>query len=303
MRGARIARLLRLRGSAQEYKKAQDVEEHQKDISDKALLLGETEGLKHSQRTQTEIVHDDGAKIGDLPVEVLQNIFSHLDLRTLLRCQCVCKHWDVCIPGDSTQLHESLFLPSTITKPRYASRFILNFVIHCHDTKKSKGNISHVERIEFHSVSASHDEILLNPFIKDIGQYSSAKLPDLNYRYQLRQFRFIGLMDRSGKLWHPSSIKCIRDTFVTIPPLTNLQAHFSYENRGMRLAPWEGEKYIALHNETGIKFMDLFDVFEKQVAGLLKHETIRRIEMQPKHNTCSELHHLRKSLLSQASPL
>jgi hypothetical protein len=49
---------------------------------------------------------------GMLPVEILQEIFAHLDLFTLLRCCQVCRLWNQCIPGDSPSLRMAMFLPT-----------------------------------------------------------------------------------------------------------------------------------------------------------------------------------------------
>ncbi|KAH8731200.1 hypothetical protein GQ44DRAFT_604947 [Phaeosphaeriaceae sp. PMI808] len=48
--------------------------------------------------------------INDLPVEILQNVFLHLDAFTLIRIRRVCKLWRDLIPGDSPILSEALFL-------------------------------------------------------------------------------------------------------------------------------------------------------------------------------------------------
>ncbi|KAI4686455.1 uncharacterized protein J4E84_005734 [Alternaria hordeiaustralica] len=49
-------------------------------------------------------------RITDLPVEVLQHVFIHLDFWDLLRCQRVCNVWRQLIPGDSPLLAEMLYL-------------------------------------------------------------------------------------------------------------------------------------------------------------------------------------------------
>jgi hypothetical protein len=46
----------------------------------------------------------------DLPAEVLQHIFIHLDFWDLLRCQRVCNVWRQLVPGDSPLLAEMLYL-------------------------------------------------------------------------------------------------------------------------------------------------------------------------------------------------
>lgn len=45
-----------------------------------------------------------------LPVEILEMIFVHLDMWTLLRCRNVCRFWQDCIPGTSPSLRHTMFL-------------------------------------------------------------------------------------------------------------------------------------------------------------------------------------------------
>ncbi|KAI4945941.1 hypothetical protein J4E91_007382 [Alternaria rosae] len=49
-------------------------------------------------------------RMTDLPAEVLQHVFIHLDFWDLLRCQRVCNVWRQLIPGDSPLLAEMLYL-------------------------------------------------------------------------------------------------------------------------------------------------------------------------------------------------
>ncbi|CAG5156930.1 uncharacterized protein ALTATR162_LOCUS4723 [Alternaria atra] len=51
-----------------------------------------------------------GKAITDLPAEVLQHIFIHLDFWDLLRAQRACNVWRQLIPGDSPLLAEMLYL-------------------------------------------------------------------------------------------------------------------------------------------------------------------------------------------------
>jgi hypothetical protein len=50
---------------------------------------------------------------GQLPIEVLQEIFSNFDMWTLMRCCSVCRLWNQCIPGDSPSLRMAMYLPAS----------------------------------------------------------------------------------------------------------------------------------------------------------------------------------------------
>ena len=54
--------------------------------------------------------------IARLPTELLEEILSHVDLRSLLRCQRVCSLWNACIPGTSASIRAAMFLPSVHDK-------------------------------------------------------------------------------------------------------------------------------------------------------------------------------------------
>lgn len=65
-----------------------------------------------------------------LPVEILQQIFSDLDMWTLLRCRCVCRVWNSSIPGNSPGLRKILFLPTSSDKIR--KTYAKPLTIHMH---------------------------------------------------------------------------------------------------------------------------------------------------------------------------
>jgi hypothetical protein len=51
--------------------------------------------------------------VSQLPVELLQEIFSYLDIWTLLRIRAVCRLWAQNVPGNSPALRKSMFAPSS----------------------------------------------------------------------------------------------------------------------------------------------------------------------------------------------
>jgi hypothetical protein len=56
--------------------------------------------------------------VGQLPVELLQEIFSYLDIWTLLRIRAVCRLWAQNVPGNSPALRKSMFAPSSAPELR-----------------------------------------------------------------------------------------------------------------------------------------------------------------------------------------
>ncbi|KAF2833152.1 hypothetical protein CC86DRAFT_5666 [Ophiobolus disseminans] len=54
---------------------------------------------------------------GQIPIEILQEVFSYLDIWTLLlQCRRVCHLWSTCIPGNSPALRATLFDPKQRAK-------------------------------------------------------------------------------------------------------------------------------------------------------------------------------------------
>ncbi|CAO2647121.1 Nn.00g080430.m01.CDS01 [Neocucurbitaria sp. VM-36] len=254
------------------------------------------------QQNKLDIAHHTG--INDLPIEILQQIFSSLDFRTLYTCHSVCHLWYKYIPGHSPRLRSALFLPSSTTSSLKAPPVTLNFIIHCRNTKRSKGYINLIDRICFQSLSSSNEnEIVLNPFVQGIEQYISVVSPNVNARSTLHSFRFTALKDKSGTRWHPLNVKCVKNTFLTTPPATRVQVHFQYSVWGSFVRPWGAVQDASLYDENGVKFMDLFEVFEKQVAGLLRKNVLRKIDNAPGHASCSDLYAFRKRIASAVSPV
>lgn len=73
----------------------------------------------------------------DLPVELLQHIFSCLDFTALLKCRCVSQGWFECIPADSRELRMTMFIPSPTIPTSFISRpYTLYIDIHT-DAKSS----------------------------------------------------------------------------------------------------------------------------------------------------------------------
>jgi hypothetical protein len=70
--------------------------------------------LRHPKRRKSKApTTETTAGSGRIPIEILQHIFSHLDILTLLlQCRLVCHLWSQCIPGNSPALRTALFVPS-----------------------------------------------------------------------------------------------------------------------------------------------------------------------------------------------
>jgi hypothetical protein len=109
-------------------------------------------------------------RIGNLPTELLQEIFSPLDIWTLLKCRCVCRRWNDCIPDDSTELLALMFIPSANTKAVEVPDLKLTFLAHCYIIKLDGELITRVDGLSFDSWTGG-GRVALNPFVTDIGRY------------------------------------------------------------------------------------------------------------------------------------
>ncbi|KAF1847818.1 uncharacterized protein K460DRAFT_393064 [Cucurbitaria berberidis CBS 394.84] len=299
MRRQRISRLLHLWSPARQQQTTHECEGHKEEVLDKSTLSHEDAALTQAQSDSVQ----HRTTVSDLPVEILQHIFSSLDFRTLFTCRRVCHIWNTCIPGHSPQLQETLFLPSARTPPRNLPGVSLSFVIHCRDTKRARAYyVNHVERVccQGLEICGTDDQkVLLNPFVQGIEQYLSARLPNVNRREHLLSFKYVALQDKRGGLWLPRNVACLRNAFLTTPPITSLSIHLSYKVWGTLVTPLGNRTRISLSDRNGVKFVHLFDWFEREIARLLREKTLRMIDNAPGHASCSQLYEFRNKIVGE----
>jgi hypothetical protein len=245
--------------------------------------------------------------ISDLPIEILQKIFSYLNVAALLKCRCVCALWNNCIPGDSGDLREALFLPKSTQKPIGGQPFVLEFDIYTDDarnmtrylTSMSSG-VRQIHKVVLTEVSQS--AVTLHPFIEEIDRYMVAEIPPLNESGPTsHRMRFASLKNISGDLLQPDDLEYWREMSVTMPPVTEILIHFNYQGKRFEMRPtMRRSQQYKISSTEGVKFVDLFKIVDKQIAGLLRLETLRRINRMPKD--CARSAELR-GMLSNAYPL
>jgi hypothetical protein len=112
--------------------------------------------------------------INHIPIEILQEVFSHLSLPTLLlQCRSVCHLWRQCIPGDSPALCVALFLPkpshqSPITYPKTITPAYLRFDVELHGpftvSESPQHATDYTVRLQvYQAVNSQNIPIALNP--------------------------------------------------------------------------------------------------------------------------------------------
>lgn len=132
-----------------------------------------------------------------LPTELLQEIFSYLDIWTLLRIRFVCRIWSHCIPGTSPTLRTTMFLlhapvseepDQTPAISNSADRLVLNFTMRLHGPftrNRTRTRVPKPQRATSYTITshggllltASHtNDGLINPFLNFNFTY-----PQLNH--------------------------------------------------------------------------------------------------------------------------
>jgi hypothetical protein len=118
----------------------------------------------------------------DLPVEILQNIFLHLDIVTLLRIRRVCRIWKDLVPGDSPLLAEELFLKPSHNLYAYSftcTAFDFDFEINVHSLLE-KGPLSRAQPTFIEGLSMTRrclglirigSEFIFHPIICDFNNF------------------------------------------------------------------------------------------------------------------------------------
>jgi hypothetical protein len=192
---------------------------------------------------------------GMLPIEVLQEIFSHLDLFTLMRCCQVCGLWNQCIPGDSPSLRMAMFLP---TPQHNASRyemapinaFIFNFGVTLNGDFQNLEDRQVCRPVTDYTVRPCSSEparlqkydITLNPILES----------DITQRQLQRYKAFWESTGNSKPFW--------MTMLVSQPPIQRLTIHFEFMDTALILEECMVVPHTTsrtLVNPTGIVLGDL----------------------------------------------
>lgn len=215
--------------------------------------------------------------INDLPVEVLQQILSHLDCLALLRNRTVCTLWNTCIPGDSPAVRRAMFL-STKTAP-VASEWpplILGLDIYINGQYSS---MFFRRAKSITQIALSHiDEttLLLHPIVRHIDRYLVGSIPTFD---DADRWQFTHLKNRAGILSRPYDTISVKDMLVTTPPVKEIHVNFRYVNKDLKfIETKKNMRKCILFDKEGVRLVDLLDILEEQVAGLLRLAALDRID-------------------------
>lgn len=125
----------------------------------------------------------------------------------------------------------------------------------------------------------------MHPLIEKIDRFLVARVPDLDLigpHAYWSDFHFTHLKNKSGSLIQPDAIPLFKDMFATSPPITSLYIKLRYLDREFgEIEPKPDRWNCSLHDDQGVLFGDLWYVLEMQVMGLLRLETMRRIDARP----------------------
>lgn len=187
----------------------------------------------------------------DLPVEILQNIFLHLDIVTLLRIRQVCRLWKDLVPGESPLLAEELFLKPSHNLYAYSftcTAFDFDFEINVHSIPEKGSMRAHSTFIEGLSMTRRclglirmSSEFIFHPIIFDFNNFLQG--------------------DENGKskliLEDPNTIEETHwsNMLVSMPPITEL-----------RLSRTIGRKcktMCVIQAENGVRLGDVVNTLSK----------------------------------------
>ncbi|KAF2826657.1 hypothetical protein CC86DRAFT_264996, partial [Ophiobolus disseminans] len=220
--------------------------------------------------------------ITNLPIEILQQIFFHLPCLTLLKCRCVSPLWNTCLPGNSHLLREALFLPSKTASIATAwPPLDLYFEIYTDATSArnrfdypTTPSIATVKKVVLSHMSST--ELELHPIVRQIDRYVVAGMPNLD---EWERLLFTGLKNEAAEVLRPDDISSLKDMLVTMRPVAELHLNFYYVDSEFKfVSTRKNMRKCILFDREGVRLVDLLDVVEKQIAGLLRGETLRRID-------------------------
>jgi hypothetical protein len=244
----------------------------------------------------------------DLPVEILQHIFSYLDFAALLKCRCVYATWLDCIPGDSGDLRKALFLPApgpferTVVRPFnvYIDIYTDGETLYRSPNNTKFVKISNIRKI----VARIPDEegsSTMHPFIKNIEQYAVAHLPSCLIADASRKAHFLSLKNKAGDLVHPKDSELWSEMLVASSRLVQKHIQFCYLdcNDAVIKARHEHSAYMAF-DENGVRFIDVFHAIEMQIMLLLRGKMLRQFDASPE--ACMKYPKLRDRVCDAPSP-
>jgi hypothetical protein len=244
----------------------------------------------------------------NLPVELLQHIFSYLGFAALLKCRCVCAKWLDCIPGNSGDLRKAIFLPAPGPFERVTVQpFNIWIDIYTDGETSYKSpnrtkfvKISNIRKI-ITRIPGEEDSSTMHPFIKNIEQYAVAHLPSCLENAASPNAYFLSLKNKAGDLVHPKDSEFWSDMLVASSRPVQQHIKFCYldcNDKTIEASP-EHSVYMAL-NEGGVRFLEVFYAIEMQIVLLLRGEVLRRFDASPE--ACIKYPQLRDRMCNAPFP-
>jgi hypothetical protein len=190
--------------------------------------------------------------MNDLPVEILQNIFLHLDLITLLRIRRVCKLWRNLVPGDSALLAEELFLKPSYNLYAYSftlATFDFDFEINVRAALEHgpfvRGQPTYIDGLSLTrrclGLIRMSSEFIFHPIIIDFNQYVQGDEAGKSKLVLSEQ------LSDDAVSW--------RNMLVSMPPMTEL--------RISRTVGRKSKTMCVLKDKDGVKLGDVFETLSK----------------------------------------
>jgi hypothetical protein len=190
--------------------------------------------------------------VNDLPVEILQNVFLHLDMFNLLRIRRVCKIWKSLVPGDSPLLAEALFLKPSYNLHAYSftmATFDFDFEINVRPPPDESPILrTHPTFIDGLSLTRrclglirTSGEFIFHPIIIDFNHYVQGDEAGIS------KLVTTGDVDDEAVCW--------RNMLVSMPPLTEL--------RISRTVGRKNKTMCVLKSKEGVRLGEVFNTLSK----------------------------------------
>jgi hypothetical protein len=190
--------------------------------------------------------------VNDLPVEILQNVFLHLDMFTLLRIRRVCKIWKSLVPGDSPLLAEELFLKPSYNLHAYSftmATFDFDFEINVRPPPEEGPFLrTHPTFIDGLSLTRrclglirTSGEFIFHPIIIDFNHYVQGDDAGIS--------KLVTTKDVDAE------VVCWRNMLISMPPLTEL--------RISRAVGRKSKTMCVLKSKEGVRLGEVFDTLSK----------------------------------------
>jgi hypothetical protein len=151
-----------------------------------------------------------------------------------------------------------MFIPFANTKAVEVPDLKLTLVAHCYRTELDCELISHVDGLSFHSWTGG-DRVALNPFVTEIERYLHIRQPNANPSTTRESIK-LALMSKSGALWQPADLDCLKGSLLTYPAVDELRVVYVRNHGGLQC---KTPRQVQSEHRAGLTFLEFFHVLEK----------------------------------------